>query len=63
MLLSSEDFEEDCRTVAAECLGQLALLHPESMLPSLRNGISSNSENIRYMIVAGIRSLLACHIC
>ena len=57
MLLSSENFEEDCRNVAAECVGHLALLYPHSILPSLKNNINSPSENIRYMIVAGIRSV------
>jgi len=55
MLLSSSEFEEDSRNIAAECIGNLALLHPEIMVPSLKEGINSPSENIRYMIVSGIR--------
>lgn len=55
MLLTGEDFEDNSRNAAAECVGQLALLYPDLMFPSLQSKLQSPSENVRCLVIAGIR--------
>eukprot|EP00195_Chlamydomonas_chlamydogama_P007020 CAMPEP_0202892974 /NCGR_PEP_ID=MMETSP1392-20130828/2632_1 /ASSEMBLY_ACC=CAM_ASM_000868 /TAXON_ID=225041 /ORGANISM="Chlamydomonas chlamydogama, Strain SAG 11-48b" /LENGTH=1235 /DNA_ID=CAMNT_0049577131 /DNA_START=157 /DNA_END=3864 /DNA_ORIENTATION=- len=55
LLLSNCEAEEECRNVVAECLGHLALLHPERVLAALQQRISSPSANVRTVVVSAIK--------
>ena len=50
LLLDNCDGEEECRNVVAECLGRLALLHPEPVLKALLQRVSAPSANVRSVV-------------
>lgn len=50
LLLSNVEGEEECRNVVAECLGKLALLHPQSVLSALSQRVASPSANMRSVV-------------
>eukprot|EP00210_Caulerpa_lentillifera_P004245 g4049.t1 len=61
ILLSEIEFEEDSKNVAAECLGQLLLLHSSLVSPLLIQEISKPVENCRYIIITAIRHAVVDH--
>ncbi len=50
LLLGACEGEEECRGVVAECLGRLALLHGEAVLPALQQRLASPSANARSVV-------------
>lgn len=55
LLLKACEGEEECRNVAAECLGRLALLHPAPVLSALVSRVNVPSANVRCCVVAAVK--------
>ena len=55
LLASAESADEEVRAVAAECLGHLALLHGDTVLPALEAGAASPSPLLRAAAVTAVR--------
>ncbi|MEW5303601.1 MAG: hypothetical protein WDW36_006278 [Sanguina aurantia] len=55
LLLGNVEGEEECRNVVAECLGRLALLHPQPVLAALSQRVKAPSANMRSVVVSAIR--------
>ena len=58
LLLNNCESEEECRNVVAECLGHLALLAPEQVLPSLQQQTSAQSSSMRTAVVTALKYTL-----
>ena len=58
LLVASTRSEEECRNVVAECLGRMALLHPQEVLSRLQQGLSSDSEQTRGVVVGAIKYMV-----
>jgi len=50
-----ESSEEGTRNVVAECMGKLALLEPNDLLPNLRSQLKSESPLVRSTVVTAIK--------
>ncbi|KAL4425586.1 hypothetical protein ABPG75_009602 [Micractinium tetrahymenae] len=55
LLGAAGESEEECRAVVAECLGSLALLNGNLVLPALRRQLTSQSAETRTAVVAAVR--------
>lgn len=58
LLGAAGETEEECRSVVAECLGSLALLNGQLVLPALRSNLSSPSAETRTTVVSAVRHTL-----
>ena len=50
-----ESPEEGTRNVVAECVGKLALVHPEMLLPQLQVNLGAKSAFIRSTVVTALK--------
>ncbi len=50
-----ESPEEGTRNVVAECVGKLALVHPQTLLPKLQENLSVGSAFIRSTVVTALK--------
>ena len=50
-----ESPEEGTRNVVAECVGKLALVHPQTLLPKLQENLSSSSCFVRSTVVTALK--------
>ena len=55
LLLASCEGEEECRNVAAECMGRQALLAPEETVAALRARLASPSAHVRAAVVTAVK--------
>lgn len=55
LLSSSSEKEEECRAVVAECLGHLALLAPDTVLPALRDQLDAEDPESRAVAVTALK--------
>lgn len=51
--------EEGTRNVVAECLGKLTLVHPEKLLPKLKNYLTSPSPLIRSTVITSLKFMIS----
>lgn len=58
LLLAHCESEEECRNVVAECLGHLALLHAEQVLPPLQAQAGAASVSMRAAVVTAVKCML-----
>ena len=58
LLLAHCESEEECRNVVAECLGHLALLHADQVLPPLQAQAAAASASMRAAVVTAIKCML-----
>lgn len=58
LLLAHCESEEECRNVVAECLGHLALLHAEQVLPPLQAQAGAASASMRAAVVTAVKCML-----
>lgn len=58
LLLAHCESEEECRNVVAECLGHLALLHAEQVLPPLQAQAGAASASSRAAVVTAVKCML-----
>lgn len=58
---ASGDSVEGTRNVLAECLGRLALAHPEPCLVDLRRRVTSPSASARALVLAAVKFTLSDH--
>ncbi|PRW59351.1 cullin-associated NEDD8-dissociated 1 isoform B [Chlorella sorokiniana] len=58
LLGAAGETEEECRAVVAECLGSLALLNGQLVLPALRSNLASPSAEARTTVVSAVRHTL-----
>ncbi|GAX78344.1 hypothetical protein CEUSTIGMA_g5786.t1 [Chlamydomonas eustigma] len=56
LLLGNCDGEEECRTVVAECLGKLTLLHPTEVLKELQARVVAPSANVRVVVLSAVKA-------
>lgn len=50
-----ESSEEGTRNVVAECVGKLALVHPETLLPKLQENLVASSAFVRSTVVTALK--------
>ncbi|KAI9803211.1 MAG: hypothetical protein M1825_002002 [Sarcosagium campestre] len=51
--------EEDTKAVGAECIGRLAIVDPESFVPTLQTYLENEKPSVRGMIIQAVRYTLA----
>ena len=55
MLLGNQSSEEDCRNVVAGCLGQLALLAPDRIVPVIFQHMEQGAASQRVVMITALR--------
>jgi cullin-associated NEDD8-dissociated protein 1 len=56
---NTQSEEEGTRNVVSECLGKLALINPEKVIPALRERIGSDSPFTRGIVVTAVKFTIA----
>ena len=56
LLLQNKTTEDDCRNVIAGCLGQLALLSPQKMVPTIQQQADSTDPLTRAVMLQALKS-------
>ncbi len=59
LLLANCEADEECRNMVAECLGHLALLNPQKLVPFLRAQTQAGSANVGIVVVLAARFMVS----